>query len=433
MTREPMDGTQSGSGGRHRESQPPPETVGASGDWFHVVTFEWMWRDDGLALRPGPELMVYATIYRASAHGGGTFYATNASMGRMLGYPRETVNRTIRKLLDAGLVWVVGTVSEGRGGRPVRCYAVSQAPIDRVLAGLSARRLDGREACARDRETGGLDEKTQAKGNVTEAHVAQNASDGGFRQGVTRGHIGASQRDAASRLQCDGSSHVTEPHIAQNGLPPAQTELFDISLISSYHLSTDQPDGKEADQVTCNGATLDISATDMAAFRSLLDKSVLPVDAGYVDGNLKAFAQLVGEGIPADVIIAAYDDYAAYQRRMEAELGESRPMHLLKWLRQSPNKNIQYVLNSRDEEWLREHPIAARRCATGGRGKPAKRSRPTHENPDLSKCRDRGRALWFVTDERGARIVRGSEGVESVTQARELYQRMYENEGLRVR
>lgn len=169
--------------------------------------------------------------------------------------------------------------------------------------------------------------------------------------------------------------------------------------------------------------------TERIAFHSLLQKSLLPVDAEYVGKNLREFTRLVAEGIPEDVILAAYDDYAAYHRKMAVELGEGRPMHLLKWLRQSPNKNIQYVLNSRDEEWLRAHTCARRERAVGARsGSVAKTRRPTHDDPAFTKCRDHDEALWFVTDERGARYVEGSRGVESLTQARTLYERMYQGE-----
>ena len=126
-----------------RDAGPPPQNSlgGLGGDWFHIVVFEWMWRGDGLGLKPGAELMVYATIYRASAHGGGAYLATNASMGRALGYPRETVSRVVIRLLKAGLVWVTGRIQDGRGGKAVKCYAVSQGAIDAVIARLSAHAL----------------------------------------------------------------------------------------------------------------------------------------------------------------------------------------------------------------------------------------------------------------------------------------------------
>jgi hypothetical protein len=176
------------------------------------------------------------------------------------------------------------------------------------------------------------------------------------------------------------------------------------------------------------GEELGLSPVDVASFRSLLGRSLLPVDAGYLEDNLRAFAALVGKGVPADAILEAYDGYAAYQSRMEARCGESRPMHLLRWLRQSPNKNITYVLNSRDEEWRRQHPgVTWRRTDSGGRGRDG--PRPSHEAPELTRCRDNGRVLWFVIDERGGRIVRGSKDVESLEHARDLYERMYEDEG----
>lgn len=34
---------------------PPHPTGATSRDWFVVEVYEWMWRDDGLGLRPGAE------------------------------------------------------------------------------------------------------------------------------------------------------------------------------------------------------------------------------------------------------------------------------------------------------------------------------------------------------------------------------------------
>lgn len=164
-------------------------------------------------------------------------------------------------------------------------------------------------------------------------------------------------------------------------------------------------------------------ATDLSAFRTLLDQSVRPVDASYVAKNLSAFKALLAEGITADVILEAYGAYADYQRRMLAEHGENRPMHLLKWLRQRPNSNIQYVLKARDERWRNE----GARGTWQGPTTPQK-PKPTHDEPRLTRCRDNGRPVWFVTDERGDRLVEGSRGVSSRTQALALYEAMYESE-----
>lgn len=160
-----------------------------------------MWRGDGLGLKPGADLMIYATIYRASAHGGGTYLATNASMGKALGYPRETVSRVVNRLLKAGLVWVAGRVQNGHGGKAVKCYAVSQGAIDSVMSRLSARSL--RRDVPDSRQVG--DGETGLGANVTDCHIGPRAHEEPFQQNVTNCH--------ASAPQCDDASHVTKHHI----------------------------------------------------------------------------------------------------------------------------------------------------------------------------------------------------------------------------
>lgn len=121
-------GTQGQDHGQDAKAlQQNPSSRGS--DWFFLELFEWMWRDDGLALKAGAEIMVYATIYRASTHGGGAFVATNASMGTKLGFPRETISRVVNKLLNEGLIWVVCKTHGPRGGKAVKCYAVSSQPL----------------------------------------------------------------------------------------------------------------------------------------------------------------------------------------------------------------------------------------------------------------------------------------------------------------
>lgn len=393
-------------------------------DWFFVEVFEWMWRDDGLGLRPGAELMVYATIYRASAHGGGAFVATNASMGLVLGYPRETISRAVGKLLKAGLVWVVGHIHDGHGGKAVKCYAVRQAAIDRVQGRIPAHHLlgylsptDAIIPTGEVAEGGKAAEEERPEGNVTFRHIGGQASEGTSQQSVTKRHAKRSDRDEASRTERDASSHVTERHIAKNGPPPANTTLFDMPLINTCYLLPNKgaaghvENPEEGTPEESEG----MDPNDLLAFRSLVDRSVRPVDPGYLKQNLREFRALLAEGIPAEVILEAYDGYAEFQAQMMAEHGENRPLHLLHWLRQRPNNNIQYVLNAHDGEWQRQQ--RARKAA-----------RPTHGDPELTRCRDAQGVLWFAADERGGRIVEGSRGVESPTRARELYERMYERE-----
>lgn len=412
--------------------QPSEAVESHSGrDWFHVVVFEWMWSEEGLGLKPGAELMVYALIYRASAHGGGASFATNASMGRLLGYPRETVSRVVGKLLDSGLIWPVWSVRSSRGGRPTKCYAVCQPAIDNAQRRMASHRLqndlEGDETSA----DGEGRTNPQLEGNVTKHHVG---TEGSFQHGVTKRHIGDSERDKTSRSQRDETSHVTKHHVEKNGTSPARTSVINIPLISTYHVSTDQGvkgdvetpgEGTSMDAVSVPNAAVtvaghELAPNDVAAFNALVSRSLRPVDGGYVERNLREFARLVSEGVPADVILTAYDEYAGYQRQMLREQGESRPMHLLNWLRQRPNTNIQYVLNRLDDEWARKGEYQGTR-----RGK---RAPATHENPRLERLIDGGTRVWHVTDERGGRLIEGSLGVDSPAQAMALYQAMYERE-----
>ena len=352
-------------------------------DWFSLTVFEWMWRADGLAIRPGAELMVYATIYRASVDRDGTFVATIASMGAVLDYPRETISRAVHKLLKSGLVWVVGRIQESRSGKAVRCYAVTQSVIDRTLGRTSAEDL----RAPRD----------------------------AFLQDVTNRHAAASPCDDPSRDQRNDSSHVTNRHMGKNGSLPAQEGVFNKPLINSYSFLTykeEKGDDENHERITLPAC---MTRDDFIAFQALVEKSVRPVDAEYLNKNLREFGQLIAEGVPADVIIEAYDGYAAYQAQMLEKMGENRPLHLLHWLQQRPNKNIQYVLNARDRSW--------RSKRSQNRG-----ARPTHERPNLSRCLDKKVPVWFVTDERGSRMVANSRGVESPTRAMALYQAMYDSE-----
>lgn len=437
-----------GSEEQQPRRNPEPDGDWAGRDWFHLVILEWMWHEDGLALRPGAELMVYATVYRASAHGGGAYVATNASMGELLGYPRETVNRVVSRLIDAGLIWPVWRIQGSHGGRPVKCYAVCQPAIERALRRMTAHQLKSGLAAGEPADSDADDNRPTAKrsANVTEHHIE---AEEGFqhcvterhienvdnpRHNVTERHIGPLQCDGASHSQCDETSHVTKRHIGENDISPADTSLFNTPHISTYHISTDQggasdDENPEGDDETCtvsvpsasvNMAGHTLSPDEVAAFNALVSKSLRPVDAGYVEQNLREFAHLISEGVGADVILTAYDEYAGYQRQMLRERGENRPMHLLNWLRQKPNTNIQYVLNRLDGERPRrgDH-LATRR----GRKPPA-----SHENPRLDRLVDDGTHVWHVTDERGGRLIEGSRGIDSPTQAMALYQAMYERE-----
>jgi hypothetical protein len=159
---------------------------------------------------------------------------------------------------------------------------------------------------------------------------------------------------------------------------------------------------------------------DLAAFSQLVDRSLLPVDDEYLAQNLIAFKRLVDAGVPSDVILVAYGQYAAYWLERRRKKGEFRPMHLLNWLRQRPNEQIRHVIAQRDEHWRRSRQVSGRKG----------RARPTHENPSIERCLDRGKPIYYVRDERGGRIIRGSRGVEHHTLVMGLYEHMYALETL---
>ena len=158
----------------------------------------------------------------------------------------------------------------------------------------------------------------------------------------------------------------------------------------------------------------------MAAFSALVGMSLLPVDEAYLAQCLAAFKRIVEAGVPADAVVAAYGSYASYWRERRRKCGEWRPMHLLNWLRQRPNEQIRREVAERDERWRR---------ALGQSGRKG-RVRPTHESPRIERCLDGDEPIYFVTDERGGRIVRGSRGVHHPTLVMGLYEHMYAMETL---
>jgi hypothetical protein len=174
------------------------------------------------------------------------------------------------------------------------------------------------------------------------------------------------------------------------------------------------------------------------AFESLLRASIRPVGAKYVDDNRAEFARIVRAGVPCGVILEAYGNYARYQREQAAARGELRCMHLLTWLRQNPNKNIQYLLNAQDDGWVASHRGAVSAASGRGRQKVTERQervsggtakgKYSHQEPRLDRCIDRNTVVWYVVDERGGRLVQGSRGVTDRDDARRLYDAMYEEE-----
>ena len=439
---------------RVQAPQSASRSRGRGKDWYRIEAYEWMWRDDGLGLRPGAELMIYAAIYSASAHGGGVFSATNKSIGEALGYPRETVNRAVGSLCKRGFIWAVGEIRDGHGGSPAKCYAVSQRLIDSVLDGMLATSLDrglypepeaaaglivGNSSGIENGATRRVDEKPAESGTVHGCGPSERPED------MQRDETSHSECDDLSHSQCDETSHVTKHHTPEQHIWPAETALFNNPLISTNHLSNlstlsaDQADPYQGEEEGRKEAEEDrpLTQAEELAFQSLLRASVRPVDAKFVDENRAEFKRLVCAGVPCDVILEAYGQYARYHREQAAAGGELRCMHLLTWLRQNPNKNIQYLLNAKDDEWVQGHRGAVRAATAEKRQRVAERRervpnlpkrKYSHQEPKLDRCIDRNTVVWYVVDDRGGRLVQGSKGVMGIEEARRLYETMYEEE-----
>ena len=403
-----------------------------------VAVERWMWCADGLALRPGVDLMVYAVVYAASA-GGGLLACSAHELARELGCARETVTRSLGRLASDCLVWSPAEAKSHAGGRPVRCWRCCEGPLR--TAGVPARALArlgeaGGPTPCRQRDEGAQDPPQGFRQAAGDAHETRGLGDGGAR----------SQRDGTSRPQGGTTSPKPPAHVGEIGPSPAQTRVFDTDHISTYTLQETSevtspvsggapaPDGggdggprpvavpPEVGDLVAQGEDPLLEA-DLLAFTELVASSLLPVDDAYLAQALIAFKRLVEAGVPADAILSAYGQYAAYWRDRRRRDGEFRPMHLLNWLRQRPNEQIRHVVAERDERWRRA------RQASGRRG----RSRPTHESPRIERCLDRDKPIYFVTDERGGRIIRGSRGVERPTLVMGLYEHMYALETLEAR
>ena len=268
----------------------------------------------------------------------------------------------------------------------------------------------------------GCDETSHAAGHhASEATLFNNS---GARCDVSsRGAC-----DKTSHAGCDETSHVTKHHTPEQVVLPAETGVFNNPLINTNNrllknLLADKanPDEVEEGEKERKGeGDRPLTEAEEQAFESLLRASVRPVGAKYVDVNRAEFTRIVRAGVPCGVILEAYGNYARYHREQEAAEGQMRCMHLLTWLRQNPNKNIQYVLNSKSSEWVTSHRGAV--SAASGRGRrvvPERRERVpesmakgrcSHREPKPDRCIDRSTVVWYVVDERGGRLVQGSRG-----------------------
>ena len=103
-----------------------------------ILLEEWMWSEQGLALRPGCDLMVYAAIYTATSQGPGLRTATCADLSELLGYPKDTVRRSLARLTESCFIWSPAKVMMPGGGRPARCYACCRGTMDHAISGVAA-------------------------------------------------------------------------------------------------------------------------------------------------------------------------------------------------------------------------------------------------------------------------------------------------------
>ena len=173
------------------------------------------------------------------------------------------------------------------------------------------------------------------------------------------------------------------------------------------------------------------------ALESLLRASIRPVDAKCVDENREELKRPVRAGVPCDAILQACGDYARYQREQAADGQQTRRAHLLTWLKQNPNRNIQYLLNAQNDQWVAGHRGAVRGALPEARQEDSARKeripdmprrKYTHQDPKPDRRIDRQTVVWYVEDERGGRLVQGSRGVEGREDARRLCEAMCEEE-----
>ena len=349
---------------------------------FEGVALErWMWSGEGLGLRPGVDLMVYAVVYAASC-GGGLLASSCSALAAELGCARETVTRSLSRLSADCLVWSPTEVRSRDGGRPVKCYRCCEGPLGGSGVPESARlrvRGGAGSPCAPCASSGA----DEAAGPVAPQRDAGAPNPcGGFQQCGGARHETLGLREAGSPSEGDGGARSeggsTSPnpiaHVGENGALPAETRVFDTAHISTYNLQK----GSEVTSLESGGGTCQqpsagaveaalraeaavlaargedpVLEGDLAAFSALVGMSLLPVDEAYLAQCLAAFCRLVGAGVTADVVLAAYGSYASYWRERRRKCGEWRPMHLLNWLRQRPNEQIRREVAERDERWRR--------------------------------------------------------------------------------
>lgn len=296
-------------------------------DGLSVVVHEWMWSGDGLALAPGPELMVYALVYQVTAHGLGGLYASNSALAASLGLRRETVNRALRRLGDEGLVYVCGRAQGSHGGIPVKVWATCQPPVDRAVRGLrprAAAQLDGAPEGVFD--SGGR--PGAAEGGVFDSGGAPN---------VTGSHIGPSQCDRESHSQCDRDANVIEGHIGKHPATTGETALFDNASPSPSPSVRNNKD-KDGD------VPRPLTGEEGRAFALLWSMNRRKPKPGFEASDrgeaLDAWREALGRRLTPDVLLAAYRSYSGWLDDLRARTGRFPVKSLASWLHEGADNKF---------------------------------------------------------------------------------------------
>lgn len=119
--------------------QPPVE------NWLvddPISLHSWMRPEYGMPFSLGSSTnLVYARIYEATKNGIGVFCESQGRLGELIGRSRRQVAECLRRLLNAGLIEVVGYVGHERTG--IRAYRALPGPVNRAVAAwMSAKTAD---------------------------------------------------------------------------------------------------------------------------------------------------------------------------------------------------------------------------------------------------------------------------------------------------
>ena len=293
-------------------------------DYDGFALHEWMWSPSGLNLGIGSlDLMVYAKVYSVSHHNTGAMTASQPKLAQLFGVTREAVNRSLRRLVDGGLVFVCGNVrGHGQGGRPVNVYAACQAPIETALS-----------RCRSSAELNQLSgaQWLPALANVTAgSRTAANVTDGS-RPDVTPG----------SHSNVTPESNVTGGSRSQTTAPTC--ESFDSGHMPLTTNTDSNSKGKE-------DKGRDLTETEFLAFQKLMSMSLKPTPDRYSEETRRCFVACVDEGIGPELLLTAYGRYARKLLASKRSGGEYHPMSLSHFLMRRRRKDGAVAHN----EWIEE-------------------------------------------------------------------------------